>query len=193
MKTLLLDNYDSFTYNLYQYVSEIGPDVDVVRNDEFNRSTFSNYTSVIISPGPGNPYTDRDIGQSREIVDLCIENTIPLLGICLGHQILGVHFGSEVTKSKDPYHGKASTIRLDTNSKLFKDMPKEIEVMRYHSLIVDGIPDNFVGTAQTDDTILMAMEHETLPIFGIQFHPESIGTPFGTSILRNFLSQSNDI
>ena len=203
MKTLILDNYDSFTYNLYQYVAELDGDPVVVRNDELlmkeaketqeaeeAKESIADIqpTHIIISPGPGNPDTPRDIGVSRELIDYAIEKNIPLLGVCLGHQILGVHFGSTVERAPEIFHGKESEILFDEpRSVLFADLPAVASVMRYHSLHVTQIPENFRETARTPEGMIMAMEHESQQIFGVQFHPESIGTPEGMRMLRNFL------
>jgi len=190
MKTLILDNYDSFTYNLEQYVGELGGNPVTVRNDKIDIDDVRRLgiTHVVISPGPGNPYTQRDIGISEELIDYCIEYDIPLLGVCLGHQTLGKHFGATVSSAPTLYHGKASSVTLK-KSPLFSGLEKTIEAMRYHSLCIEKetVPVELTITAISDDGVIMAMEHTKFPLFGIQFHPESIGTPSGKDILKNFL------
>ena len=192
MRTLILDNYDSFTYNLYQEVGMLGGNPEVFRNDKIDIPTVTarNFTHLIISPGPGNPGVARDIGISELLIDYATAGRIPLLGVCLGHQIIGKHFGGTVVRCTSPYHGKASTISLSTDPGiLFKGLPKSFNAMRYHSLCVRNLPDSLRSTAIAhDDGTLMAMEHATHRIYGVQFHPESIGTPDGMTILRNFLS-----
>ncbi|MDA1209270.1 MAG: 3-deoxy-7-phosphoheptulonate synthase [bacterium] len=190
MKTLILDNYDSFTYNLEQYVGELGGNPVTVRNDKIDIDDVRRLgvTHVVISPGPGNPYTKRDIGISEELIDYCAEHNIPLLGVCLGHQTLGKHFGATVSGASEPYHGKASKVILK-ESPLFSGLKKTIEAMRYHSLSIEEetVPAELSITAMSDDGVIMAMEHTNFPLYGIQFHPESIGTPSGKDILKNFL------
>ena len=191
MKTLLLDNYDSFTYNLFQYVAELGGDPVVVLNDEKTPDEIvsESYSHIILSPGPGNPDTSRDIGVSRAVIDLAMERGIPLLGVCLGHQVLAVRFGGTVERAPEIFHGRASKICFSSpRSVLFDGIPEPMEAMRYHSLCVTAVPDHFHWTARTDEGVVMAMEHDALPLFGIQFHPESIGTPEGKTILQSFLS-----
>jgi anthranilate synthase component 2 len=202
MKTLILDNYDSFTYNLYQYVAELGGEPEVHRNDAIDIEHVENggYTHIVISPGPGNPYTERDIGISREVIEFacgrergtaCCAST-PLLGVCLGHQILAVHFDGKVERAPEIFHGRASTVVFtEPRSALFTDVPDGIEAMRYHSLCITDLPEGFRITEQTEEGSIMAMEDQELPLFGIQFHPESIGTPSGKIILNNFLSMSS--
>ncbi|MCK5020215.1 MAG: aminodeoxychorismate/anthranilate synthase component II [Candidatus Peribacteraceae bacterium] len=192
MKTLILDNYDSFTYNLYQYVSELNGEPVVYRNDKIRLDDIRDLepTHIIISPGPGNPYTDRDIGVSEKLIEYAIKEHIPLLGVCLGHQVLAKHFGATVCQAPEIFHGKASEIKLlQPRSAIFAGLPEKITGMRYHSLCVEekGLPDSLKITAQTDEGIIMGLEHIEHLLFGIQFHPESIGTPEGKDILRNFL------
>lgn len=192
MRTLILDNYDSFTFNLYQEVGMLHGKPEVIRNDKIDIATITKkkFTHLIISPGPGNPDISRDIGISEELIDFAIEKHIPLLGVCLGHQIMGKHFGAKVVRCKKPYHGKASTISLVRDpGVLFTKIPSGFSAMRYHSLCVEKLPPCLRPTANADDDgTLMAMEHTTHRIYGVQFHPESIGTPDGMTILRNFLS-----
>lgn len=192
MKTLILDNYDSFTFNLYQEIGSLGGNPVVERNDAVNIDDVRRLgiTHIVISPGPGNPYTKRDIGISEELIDFAQQEKMPLLGVCLGHQVLGKHFGATVSRAPLVFHGKASRIHLKKSSRLFAGVVSGFNAMRYHSLRVEEatIPRDFHVTAMTDDGIVMAMEHRTFPLYGVQFHPESIGTPSGKNILKNFLS-----
>ena len=192
MRTLILDNYDSFTFNLYQEVGMLKGNPEVIRNDQIDipKIAAKNFTHLIISPGPGNPSVARDIGISESLIDFAIENDIPLLGVCLGHQIIGKHFGARVVRCKAPFHGKASKISLaDDPGALFKKIPSGFSAMRYHSLCVENLPPCLRPTATAnDDGTLMAMEHTSHRMYGVQFHPESIGTPDGMSMLKNFLS-----
>lgn len=192
MKTLILDNYDSFTFNLYQYIGELGGNPVVHRNDKIDLDEVERLgvSHIVISPGPGNPYTERDIGIGEALIEYAAARTIPLLGVCLGHQLLGKHFGTKVIRAPSLYHGKASTVRIIAQSPLFTDLPSNIEVMRYHSLCMERSSTSSVleVTAISEDDVIMAMQHRNFPFFGIQFHPESVGTPEGKGILRNFLA-----
>lgn len=192
MKTLILDNYDSFTFNLFQEIGILDGNPIVERNDAITIDDVRrlNVTHIIISPGPGNPYTKRDSGISEELIDFAIERNIPLLGVCLGHQVLGKHFGATVSRAPSVYHGKTSKIQIIAKSRLFAGIPNDFEVMRYHSLCVEPetLAKDLHVIAISDDSVVMAIEHKTLPLFGVQFHPESIGTPCGKDILKNFLS-----
>lgn len=190
MKTLILDNYDSFTYNLYQYCAELGGNPVVFRNNELSLKDIErdNYTHIIISPGPGSPENKRDFGICGDVIKK-FASKIPILGVCLGHQGI-IHFlGGRVIRAPIPVHGKRSLVKINNKNLLFKDLPEEIEVMRYHSLIGDGskIPAELSVIAETKDKLVMAVAHKSYPLFGVQFHPESIGTPTGKQILRNFL------
>ncbi len=194
MKTLILDNYDSFTFNLYQYIGELGGNPVVHRNDKIDLSEVERLgvSHIVISPGPGNPYTERDIGISEKLIDYAAKQHIPLLGVCLGHQVLAKHFGATVSRVPKPFHGKTSKVRHESNSALFKGIDREFDAMRYHSLCAekDTVSHSLRITASSEDGVIMAIEHTELPLYGIQFHPESIGTPVGKEILRNFLSVS---
>lgn len=192
MKTLILDNFDSFTHNLYQAIGMLQGNPTVVRNNAITQKEVDNegYTHIVLSPGPGNPYTPRDIGISEELVALALEKHIPILGVCLGHQIIGKYFNASVQKAPDARHGMASTIRIQKESPLFRTLHRSIDVMRYHSLCVTNLSSVLRAIAVTDDGVLMAMEHVSKPIYGVQFHPESIGTPDGMTILKNFLTLS---
>ena len=184
---LLIDNYDSFTYNLYQYIGEIYEDIIVVRNDEITIEQIEDLKpeAIVISPGPGFPKT---AGISIEAVKY-FANKIPILGVCLGHQAICEAFDGKVIHAKTLVHGKTSEIAIDTSSPLFKGLPNKITVARYHSLIVDisKFPSCLTMTAKTMDGEIMAFEHKEYSVFGVQFHPESILTKFGKKIIRNFI------
>lgn len=184
---LLIDNYDSFSYNLYQYVGEINPDIRVIRNDEMTVEQIRELkpSHIILSPGPGRP---EDAGiiieAARELGP-----DIPILGVCLGHQAICAAFGATVTYAKQLMHGKQSVAKLDTECPLFRGCPEKTPVARYHSLAADPdtITEELKVTAVTEDGEVMAVKHRDYPIYGVQFHPESILTPNGKQILRNFL------
>jgi len=184
---VIIDNYDSFTYNLYQLVGEIDPDITVIRNDRMTADELGKvpYSRLIISPGPGFP---QEAGVSVEAVRK-LGGKAPILGVCLGHQAIGCAFGAKIVHAPELMHGKASKIRLE-KSAIFEGLAPEISAGRYHSLIVseDALPGVLRVTARTASGEIMAVEHKELPIFGIQFHPESVLTPDGRKILRNFLS-----
>ena len=184
---LLIDNYDSFSYNLYQLVGALNPDIRVVRNDELGVSEIValNPGCVIISPGPGRP---EDAGN---IVEVARELTgrFPILGVCLGHQAICAAFGATVTYAKRLMHGKQSDAKLDMSCPLFAGLPDTVLVARYHSLAADPatLPDCLKVTAMTTEGEIMAVQHTQYPTFGVQFHPESILTPDGKQMLRNFI------
>ncbi|WP_330396843.1 aminodeoxychorismate/anthranilate synthase component II [Anaeromicrobium sediminis] len=183
---MIIDNYDSFTYNLYQYVGEVNQNVKVYRNDEITIEELEkmNITHIIISPGPGFP---KDSGISMEVIKRFGKH-IPILGVCLGHQGIGEVFGGRIVHGKNIIHGKTSII--DHNEKdLFKGLENPLKVTRYHSLVVDSgfVPDELVITARSCDGEIMALKHRKYPIYGVQFHPESIATHGGKDILNNFL------
>ena len=184
---LLIDNYDSFSYNLFQYVGEIEPDIKVVRNDELSVSEIIKLAPdrIIISPGPGRP---EDAGN---IIEVAREagKTIPTLGVCLGHQAICAAFGAKITYAKRLMHGKQSEVTVDAKCPLFAGLPEKVPVARYHSLAADEstLPDCLKTAARTDDGEIMAVQHSEYPIFGVQFHPESIMTPDGKQMLRNFI------
>ncbi len=190
MRALIIDNYDSFTYNLYQYLGELGADVEVARNDAITvdqiRATAPSH--IVLSPGPGSPDKLRDFGVCGPII-LELSRSIPTLGVCLGHQGIIHHLGGRIVRAPKIVHGKTSLVRHD-GSTLFRGLAQQIEVMRYHSLLGErsSLPKSLKITASTvDDDLIMAVEHETWPLYGIQFHPESIGTKDGKTILANFL------
>ncbi len=185
---LLIDNYDSFSYNLYQYVGEIDPDIRVIRNDEMSVDEIRSLKpyKIIISPGPGRP---ENAGIIIDVIQK-LGKDIPILGVCLGHQAICMAFGATVTYASKLMHGKQSIAELDNESPIFKGCPNKIPVARYHSLAADKdtIPEELKITAQTDEGDVMAVQHIKYPIFGLQFHPESILTPNGKEILKNFLN-----
>lgn len=187
MKILLIDNYDSFTFNLYHYISSLKVKVDVVRNDKINSNEIlkKKYNRIVISPGPGNP------NQSGNCINILknLYKELPFLGVCLGHQIIGQVFGSKIIKAKKLMHGKTSKI----NSKkigILKNLPKTFEATRYHSLIIDKktLSNQLEITAETNDGIIMGVQHKKYNIHGVQFHPESIKTRIGIKILKNFIN-----
>ena len=187
MMVLLIDNYDSFSYNLYQYIGEIDPDIKVIRNDELTVEEIRALAPdrIILSPGPGRP---EDAGNIIEVVrKLGIE--IPILGVCLGHQAICAVYGATITYAKQLMHGKQSEVHFDTACPLFSRCPENSLVARYHSLAADPdtIPDCLRVTATTKDGEVMAVQHKIFPVYGVQFHPESILTPDGKTILKNFL------
>ena len=185
---LLIDNYDSFSYNLYQLVGSINQNIQVIRNDELNVQQIErlNPSHIIISPGPGRP---KDAGICEAAIDY-FKDKIPLLGVCLGHQAIAETFGGKITYAKEIMHGKQSTITITEPSPLFNGLEQKFTAARYHSLAVsrETMPQELKITAQTDDGEIMALEHRTYPVFGLQFHPESILTAQGDTIIRNFLA-----
>ncbi len=190
MKILLIDNYDSFTFNLYHYLSSLNSKVDVIRNDQIteNEIVKKKYNKIVISPGPGNP---NQSGNCLRIVGKLYKK-IPILGVCLGHQIIGQVFGSKIVQAKRLMHGKTSKIE-SFKTGILKNLPKIFEATRYHSLIIDKktLSKNLVITAQTKDGIIMGIMHKKYNIHGVQFHPESIKTTIGIKILRNFINYKN--
>ena len=187
MKILLIDNYDSFTYNLYHYLSMLKCKVEVYRNDKINVNQIkkNKYQKIVISPGPGNP---NQAGQCLKIVKKFYK-TIPILGVCLGHQIIGQVFKSKIIQAKKLMHGKTSFIKHNGKG-IFKGVKKTIIAARYHSLIVDrkNIGKDLIITAETKDKIIMGIMHKKYNVHGVQFHPESIKTPEGMKLLKNFLN-----
>lgn len=185
---LILDNYDSFTYNLYQYVGELNPDIEVYRN---NRTTVGeirskNPSHIIISPGPGFP---EDAGISVSLIKE-MGKSVPILGVCLGHQAIGEAYGGRVVHAGELMHGKASVVKLQNDCDIFRGLPEKIKAGRYHSLIVERetLPHHELEiTAETEDGGIMGLKHRSYPVFGIQFHPESILTPQGKDIIKNFI------
>ena len=184
---MLIDNYDSFAYNLFQLVGEINPNIKVIRNDSLTVEEIANLKpeKIILSPGPGRP---ENAGVIMEVVDK-LGKDIPVFGVCLGHQAICAAFGAKITYAKELMHGKQSEVICDNDSPLFKDCPKNFFVGRYHSLAADEktLPRCLKVTARTVDGEIMGVQHEQYKIFGVQFHPESILTPHGKIILKNFL------
>jgi anthranilate synthase component 2 len=195
MRIAMIDNYDSFTYNLVQYLGELGARVDVVRNDAIGVDALltggaaadgTPPDGVVISPGPGEP---RGAGISIESVRACAERAIPLLGVCLGHQSIGEAFGGRIVRARSIMHGKVSRIAHDGLG-VFSGLDSPLEATRYHSLVIDAesLPRELLVTARSDDSEIMGVRHRELPIEGVQFHPESIMTVDGKRLLRNFLA-----
>lgn len=186
--TLLIDNYDSFSYNLYQLVGALGPPVRVIRNDEMTIEEIRalHPDRIILSPGPGRP---EDAGITMAAVQLGQE--VPLLGVRLGHQAICAAFGGTVTYARQLMHGKQSQVTFDRSCPLFRGLPEQGLVARYHSLAVaaDTLPPELKATARTEDGEIMAVQHRQYPIYGVQFHPESIMTPEGKAILKNFIEE----
>ncbi len=190
MKTLIIDNYDSFTFNIYQYVGELGGNPSVLRNDQVRIGEISNqYSHIIISPGPGSPDDPSYFGICMKVIERCGKR-IPLLGVCLGHQGIISCFGGKVIRAKSIKHGKQSLIQ-HTKEGIFSSVKNPLHGMRYHSLVGkrDTIPSELqVIATSMDDGEIMGIKHKTYPIFGVQFHPESIGTTEGKKIFYNFLT-----
>ncbi len=184
---LFIDNYDSFTYNLVQYVGEINSDVKIYRNDKITVEEIKklNPDKILISPGPCTP---KEAGISVDVIKEFGKNGTPILGVCLGHQSIGEAYGGKVIRAKKIMHGKTSEVTHD-NSKLFQGLPETFTATRYHSLIVEKktLPDCLKITAWTEDGTIMGLEHKDYPVYGVQFHPESILTGHGKKIIRNFV------
>ena len=186
MKILLIDNYDSFTFNLYHYLSSLKTKVDVIRNNKITSKKIikNKYDKIVISPGPGNP------NQSGNCLNILktLHKDLPFLGVCLGHQIIGQVFGSKIIQVKKLMHGKTSKIK-SRQVGILKNLPKTFEATRYHSLIIDrnNLGKDLVITAETEDKIIMGIMHKKYNVHGVQFHPESFKTPTGMKLLKNFL------
>lgn len=180
---VLIDNYDSFTYNLVQYLGDLDIETKVIRNDEITvqEALALKPQGFLISPGPSTP---DNAGICLGLVQAAHDHDVPLLGVCLGHQCLGQVFGGTVIQTK-PMHGKVSEI-THTGKGLFSGLPSPLSVTRYHSLVVENIPDELEVTAQSDDGLVMGLQHKTKPLHGVQFHPESIATKHGHDLLKNF-------
>ena len=187
MKVLLIDNYDSFTFNLYHYISSLDVKVDVIRNDKITVKDINKnkYNKIVISPGPGNP------NQSGNCINILksLHKEMPFLGVCLGHQIIGQVFGSKIIQAKNLMHGKISRIKSKKIG-ILKNLPKTFEATRYHSLIIDKktLSNSLEITAETEDGLIMGVQHKLYDIHGVQFHPESIKTKLGMKILKNFIN-----
>lgn len=188
---LLIDNYDSFTFNLVQFFGDLGAECVVKRNDALTAAAAMALQpdAIVLSPGPCTP---NEAGICLDVVRLAAEQHVPLLGVCLGHQAIGQAFGGQVVRGREPVHGKTGEVIHD-NTDIFEGLPSPFTATRYHSLIVQQstLPDMLVATAWVEDGTIMGLRHTTLPIFGVQFHPESIATTHGHDILRNFLRLAN--
>ncbi|MEU9356107.1 aminodeoxychorismate synthase component I [Streptomyces griseoloalbus] len=185
MRTLLVDNYDSFTYNLFHYLSRVnGREPEVIRNDDpaWRPGLLDSFDNVVLSPGPGTPHRPADFGLCAGIAE---EGRLPVLGVCLGHQGMALAHGASVGRAPEPRHGRTSAVRHDGTG-LFEGLPQPLEVVRYHSLAVTDLPPELEATAWSPDGVLMGLRHRTLPLWGVQFHPESIGTQEGHRLLENF-------
>ena len=185
MRTIIIDNYDSFTYNLYHLLRALGVDTDVVRNDKFELSQLAVYDKILLSPGPGIP---EESGLLLDVIK-AYAGKKPILGICLGHQAIGQHFGGSLTNLDEVFHGIASKVELMGDDYVFEGLEKTIEVGRYHSWVVDrqDLPECLEVTAVSEEGQIMAMRHKSLDIRGIQFHPESVLTPEGETIIHNWI------
>lgn len=199
MRILVIDNFDSFVYNLVQYIGQlgfVGEECTIVRNNAAElgqtREELADYLdgfqAILLSPGPGEPTS---AGRMMEAIDVAIEKNIPLLGVCLGHQAIGQHFGAKVVRAHELFHGKTSPVHHDGTGVL-QDIPNPFRVTRYHSLTVDpdSIPEELIVTARADSGMVMAMRHRELPIHSVQFHPESIMTQYGHKMLANWLAEA---
>jgi anthranilate synthase component 2 len=184
----MIDNYDSFTYNVVQYCRELGADLKIIRNDEMTIDEIKalNPEKIILSPGPATP---DDAGVTLEVIKVFADTT-PIFGICLGHQSIAQAFGGEVIRAKNMMHGKTSQVEVECETPIFKDLPSEFRATRYHSLTVnkDNLPDNIIATSHSmDDHEIMSLQIKDKPIYGVQFHPESIMSEYGHEMLDNFL------
>ena len=189
---VLIDNYDSFTYNLVQYIGALEPDIRVIRNDACTPEEIEAMKpdAIVISPGPGKP---SEAGICIEAIQY-FKDKVPILGVCLGHQAICEAFGGTVSYAKELMHGKSSVVQILEESPLFKNLGTEMQVARYHSLaaIRDTLPEELKVTAVTDDGEIMAVEHRDYPVYGLQFHPESVLTPKGMTLIENFLNISKE-
>jgi para-aminobenzoate synthetase component 2 len=187
---LVVDNYDSFVFNIVQYLAQLGAECTVVRNDQVEAAEAAKYDGVLISPGPGTP---EKAGVSIAMIKYCAEHSIPLFGVCLGHQAIGEAFGATVSRAPELLHGKTSTVHHNGKG-VMTNLPSPFTATRYHSLAVevDTVPDVLEVTSKTDSGVIMSLRHKTLPIEGVQFHPESVLTEHGHKILANFLVQCGD-
>jgi anthranilate synthase/aminodeoxychorismate synthase-like glutamine amidotransferase len=194
MKVVIIDNYDSFTFNLYQMLQVmVDETIDVFRNDELDFAKLKSLRpdKVVLSPGPGHPKNEADFGVCRDIIVRNRELGCPVLGVCLGHQGLVHHLGGHVVQAPFIVHGKTSKVKV-AKSPLFEGLPDTFEAMRYHSLVAseEGFPEDLTVTGrELEHNLIMALEHKHLPMYGVQFHPESIGTPEGQKILKNFVER----
>jgi para-aminobenzoate synthetase component 2 len=189
-KILVVDNYDSFVFNLVQYLQQLGAECTVVRNDAIKVSEADKYDGVLISPGPGTPEA---AGISVELVKYCADKKIPLLGVCLGHQAIAVAYGATVSRAPELLHGKTSVV-THKNKSVLTDIPSPFTATRYHSLAIEKetLPSELEITGQTDSGVIMAVQHKSLPICGVQFHPESVLTEHGYQMIGNWLQICGD-
>jgi len=189
-RILVIDNYDSFVFNLVQYLAQLGAQCTVVRNDEVTADEASQYDGVLISPGPGTP--DK-AGISIEMINYCAQNSIPLFGVCLGHQAIGEAFGATVSRAPELLHGKTSQV-FHNSKGVLENLPSPFTATRYHSLAVekDTVPEILEVTGSTESGVVMSMRHRELPIEGVQFHPESVLTEHGHQMLANWLVRCGD-
>ncbi len=187
MKTVIIDNYDSFTFNLAHLIKELGVEVDVVRNDQFELPALERYDKIVLSPGPGIP---SEAGLLLDVIRTYAGQK-PLLGVCLGHQAIGEVFGGKLENLAEVYHGIATDCEHFSNDPIFNGIPTHFEVGRYHSWVVskEGLPDCLEVTAASPDGNIMALRHKDYPVHGIQFHPESVLTPLGRLIVKNWLEE----
>ena len=182
-KVLVIDNYDSFTYNLVHYMEDLDYEVNVVRNDEFSMDFVEKFDKILISPGPGIP---DEAGQTKELIKR-FYSTKSIMGVCLGHQAIGEVFGGKLKNLDSVFHGVATDIKIVSEDKVFKNIPKKIKVGRYHSWVVEKLNDNLEVLASDNDGNIMALRHKNYKVWGVQFHPESILTEYGKDILKNWL------
>ena len=189
-KILVVDNYDSFVFNLVQYLQQLGAEVVVKRNDEVNAESINGFDGILLSPGPGTP---EDAGACIEIVNAAIEKQKPLLGVCLGHQAIGAALGGKVSRAPELLHGKTSQVQ-HKNEGVFKDLKSPFRATRYHSLAIEtpSVPEELLVTATTDTGVIMGVKHKSAPIEGVQFHPESVLTEGGHRLLANWLETCGD-
>ena len=189
-KILVVDNYDSFVFNLVQYLQQLGAEVVVKRNDEVNAESIKGFDGVLLSPGPGTP---EDAGACIEIVNAAIEKQKPLLGVCLGHQAIGAALGGKVSRAPELLHGKTSQVQ-HKNEGVFKDLKSPFRATRYHSLAIEtpSVPEDLLVTATTESGVIMGVKHKSAPIEGVQFHPESVLTEGGHLLLANWLETCGD-
>ena len=189
-KILVVDNYDSFVFNLVQYLQQLGAEVVVKRNDEVNVESINGFDGVLLSPGPGTP---EDAGACIEIVNAAIEKQKPLLGVCLGHQAIGAALGGTVSRAPELLHGKTSQVQ-HKNEGVFKDLKSPFRATRYHSLAIEtpSVPEELLVTATTESGVIMGVKHKSAPIEGVQFHPESVLTEGGHRLLANWLETCGD-
>jgi para-aminobenzoate synthetase component 2 len=189
-KVLVVDNYDSFVFNLVQYLGQLGAETTVVRNDEITVEAALDYDGVLISPGPGTPEA---AGISIEMIKFCAAKEIPLFGVCLGHQAIGVAFGATVSRAPELMHGKTSEI-IHNCEGIYANLPSPFTATRYHSLAIERatVPEELQVTGETEGGIVMSVKHKSLPIQGVQFHPESVLTEHGHAMLANWLTECGD-